>query len=71
MRWIAIVLVFLTSASRLAATTAVPGYAEEIYAQGFAAPTAMAFAPDGRLFVCEQAGKLRVVKDGALLATPF
>src|SRR5687768_8461908 len=31
----------------------------------------MEFAPDGRLFVAEQAGNLRVVKDGALLPTPF
>jgi glucose/arabinose dehydrogenase len=31
----------------------------------------MQFAPDGRLFVCEQAGRLRVVKGGSLLATPF
>jgi glucose/arabinose dehydrogenase len=36
-----------------------------------AAPTAMAFAPDGRLFVAEQGGKLRVIKDGQLLPTPF
>ena len=35
------------------------------------APTAMAFAPDGRLFVCLQNGQLRVIKNGALLATPF
>ncbi|MBI1763980.1 MAG: PQQ-dependent sugar dehydrogenase [Acidobacteria bacterium] len=34
-------------------------------------PTAMAFAPDGRLFVCQQTGSLRVIKAGALLATPF
>ncbi len=33
--------------------------------------TAMAFAPDGRLFICVQGGPLRVVKNGALLATPF
>ena len=31
----------------------------------------MQFAPDGRLFICEQGGRLRVVKDGALLPTPF
>jgi len=31
----------------------------------------MEFAPDGRLFVCEQAGALRVVKNGTLLPTPF
>ena len=30
----------------------------------------MAFAPDGRLFVCEQGGRLRVIKSGALLPTP-
>ena len=34
-------------------------------------PTAMAFSPDGRLFVCLQGGQLRVIKNGALLATPF
>jgi glucose/arabinose dehydrogenase len=34
-------------------------------------PTAMQFAPDGRLFVCEQGGTLRVIKDGVLLPTPF
>jgi glucose/arabinose dehydrogenase len=33
--------------------------------------TAMAFAPDGRLFICEQGGDLRVVKNGSLLANPF
>ena len=34
-------------------------------------PTAMAFAPDGRLFVCQQGGQLRVIKNGVLLSTPF
>ncbi|MCU1386372.1 MAG: hypothetical protein JWL71_5069, partial [Acidobacteria bacterium] len=31
----------------------------------------MQFAPDGRLFVSEQGGRLRVVKDGTLLSKPF
>jgi hypothetical protein len=31
----------------------------------------MAIAPDGRIFVCEQGGSLRVIKNGALLSTPF
>jgi glucose/arabinose dehydrogenase len=34
-------------------------------------PTAMEIAPDGRVFVCLQGGQLRVVKNGALLTTPF
>src|SRR6266480_1244625 len=35
------------------------------------AATRMAFAPDGRIFVAELGGRLRVIKNGALLATPF
>jgi len=38
---------------------------------GLAAATAFVQAPDGRLFVAEQGGRVRVVKDGALLASPF
>jgi glucose/arabinose dehydrogenase len=48
-----------------------PGFTEKIVASGLASPTAMQFAPDGRLFVAEQGGRLRVIKNGALLATPF
>ena len=56
----------------LAAATLVPtGFTEALVASGLASPTAMQFAPDGRLFVCEQTGRLRVIADGALLATPF
>jgi len=36
---------------------------------GLASPTAMEFAPDGRLFIAEQRGTLRVVKAGGTLAT--
>ena len=31
----------------------------------------MTVAPDGRVFVCEQTGSLRVIKDDKLLASPF
>lgn len=34
-------------------------------------PTVMAFANDGRIFVAQQGGALRVIKNGTLLATPF
>ena len=47
------------------------GFTEALIASGLASPTAMQFAPDGRLFVCEQGGRLRVIKNGALLPTPF
>jgi len=36
------------------------------------APTSMAFAPNGRLFVTEQGGALRVItRTGHLLLRPF
>ena len=54
------------------AAAAVPsGFTETQIVSGLTSPTAMAFAPDGRIFVCLQGGQLRVVKDGVLLAQPF
>lgn len=41
------------------------------FISGLNQPTSMAFAPDGRLFVTEKGGKVRVIKNGELLATPF
>lgn len=38
---------------------------------GLSNPTAMAIHPDGRIFVCQQTGELRVVKNGVVLPTPF
>jgi glucose/arabinose dehydrogenase len=53
------------------AATLPPGFTETLVAGGLVRPTAMAIAPDGRIFVCEQDGRLRVIRDGALLPTPF
>lgn len=48
------------------------GFTRSVWASGFAnALTAMAFAPDGRLFVTEQSGAVRVVTNGALRSQPF
>jgi glucose/arabinose dehydrogenase len=68
---IAFSLIALGFVSRASAATLPEGFREVLVASGLAAPTAMQFAPDGRLFVCEQAGRLRVVKNGTLLTTPF
>ncbi|MEO8524776.1 MAG: PQQ-dependent sugar dehydrogenase [Caldimonas sp.] len=43
----------------------------ESWVTGLNSATAFAQAPDGRMFVAEQGGALRVIKNGALLATPF
>src|SRR5438046_3359302 len=56
---------------RLTPASLPSGFQETLVASGLSAPTAMEVAPDGRLFVAEQGGTLRVVKDGALLTTPF
>jgi uncharacterized protein (TIGR03437 family) len=48
-----------------------PAGFSETQISGLASPTAMEIAPDGRIFVCQQGGALRVIKDGALLPTPF
>ena len=47
------------------------GFEEVQVAEGIIAPVAMEFSPDGRLFVSQQSGQLRVIKDGALLVDPF
>jgi glucose/arabinose dehydrogenase len=58
--------------SQLKAATLPAGFIETQFGSNFnATPTAMTFAPDGRLFICLQTGQLRVIKNGALLATPF
>ena len=43
----------------------------QIWVTGLSSATAFAQAPDGRLFVSQQAGAMRVVKNGTLLSTPF
>ena len=52
------------------AATVPPGFAET-QISGLVGGTAMAIAPDGRIFVCLQDGALRVIKNGALLPNPF
>ena len=39
-------------------------------ATGMISVTRMALLPDGRILVCEQSGKLRVIENGVLRSTP-
>src|SRR5215510_12339003 len=65
-------LLLAPSNARIAdAATVPPGFTDSLVAGGLTNRTAMAFAPDGRIFVCEQGGTLRLIKNGVLLATPF
>src|SRR5687768_13697285 len=68
--------VFMTLAAGLLspfgeAATTLPGFQEEVVTTALLRPTSMAFTPDGRLFVTEQGGRIRILKDGQLLATPL
>lgn len=47
-----------------------PTFTRVMVASGLANPSAMTVAPDGRIFVCEQEGNLRVIKNGTLLTAP-
>jgi len=47
------------------------GFSQTLVASGLSGPTVVTPAPDGRLFICQQNGSLRVVKSGGLLPTPF
>src|SRR4051812_44153843 len=47
---------------RLTPTTLLPGFTETAVVSGLSGPTAMDFAPDGRLFVLEQAGNVKLVR---------
>jgi glucose/arabinose dehydrogenase len=56
---------------RVTPTTLPDGFSETVISTGLGSPTAMALAPDGRIFIDVQGGDVRVVKDGILLVTPF
>lgn len=47
------------------------GFHETLLATGLSGPTSMELAPDGRMFVTEQAGAVRIISNGELLSTPF
>ena len=68
LRTVAVVLL-----SSLALTAQWPAITLHQVAGGFSSPTAIAGAPDGsgRLFVLEQPGRVRIIRNGAVLPTPF
>ena len=57
--------------SALAAAQYPAGFSEQNVVSGLTQPTGFAFAPDGRIFIAEKSGVVRVFQNGALLSTPF
>src|SRR5437016_9736713 len=62
--FIPIVFLLYSLSFSVSAATLPSGFIETTVASGIASPTAMAIAPDGRIFVCSQSGALRVIKNG-------
>ena len=71
LRLLLFIAIALVSTRHINAATVPTGFTDSLVITGLTNPTAMAFAPDGRIFVCEQGGTLRVIKNNALLPTPF
>ena len=61
------------NASNVAQLTPSPpaGFTMQTVVSGLNQPTSFAFAPDGRIFIAEKPGIVRVVKNGVLLSTPL
>jgi hypothetical protein len=47
------------------------GFAEKRVAEGLSSPSALAVARDGRVFIAQQQGQVRLIKNDSLLARPF
>ncbi len=73
--WLLVVIVsalfFGASTSVHAADPAALHLSVQLVTNGFSSPVYVTNAGDARLFVVEQAGKIRIIKNGALLPTPF
>jgi len=51
--------------------TSTPVLNEEVYVKGLRVPWAMDIAPDGKIFVSERIGNIRVINNGVLMPTPW
>src|SRR4051794_3897786 len=65
-------LVVVGPATAAYATTLPAGFSEVTVGAGMNSPTTAAYAPDGRVFVAEKGGRVRVVTaSGSLVSTPL
>jgi glucose/arabinose dehydrogenase len=72
MRLAGVLVLVALAGAHAAEAAAEPVLQDTVVASGtVSSATTMALAPDGRIFVAEQAGRLRVIKNNTLLATPF
>ena len=66
------VFAWVSAVFSASASTVLPaGFMETEIAHGAIAPISLEIVPDGRFFICEEGGNVRVIKNGALLSTPL
>jgi len=69
--WFPVLLALALTMGQLRAQSFPASFTQIAVATGISNPTVLAFAPDGRIFIAQQNGVLRVVKSGTLLTAPF
>jgi len=67
---LALLIAALALPQTASATVLPPGFSEVTMVSGFTSPVDMAYAPDGRIFVAEKSGRVRVVQNGVLRSAP-
>lgn len=66
-----LVFIFSELLSAKTQTTFPSGFISETIVSNLAGPTTIAFTEDGRIFIGQKDGKVRVFENGVLLSTPF
>jgi glucose/arabinose dehydrogenase len=66
-----VAILMLTFIFQARSQTLPAGFSQVQVATGISNPTIMIPSPDGRIFIAQQSGALRVFKNGSLLSTPF
>ena len=61
----------LSALTHLLAANYQPGFVEELVTDQLQQPTSVAVAPDGRIFISEKGGTIRIIEQGTLLSSPF
>ncbi len=71
LRRIGATALLLASVATVARAGLPVGFERSVVAAPLAFPTTLEFAPDGRLFVAERGGRIRIIANGVLLSAPL
>src|SRR4051812_25107860 len=66
-----IILIFIFLINKNIQSQTFPAGFSQVKVAALDDASAMAFAPDGRIFVCQKGGGVRIIKNGNLLAKSF